>query len=93
MTSFQTVVFCFVPAVMAIRGLRRIATSTGYVLDRAYLLIIVSVVVAQPLLHLANVASIRDAWPYLTAAVAALVVPFILFLRLLGGVLRSGDAA
>jgi hypothetical protein len=120
-TSFQTVIFCFLPALMvaaslgadavwaassalwllnafilsisAIRGHRRIATSSGFEYERMYLPLVIPIVVAQPLLLLANVVSIREAWPYLAVAVTSLVIPFLLFLRLLSEVLRPGDDA
>jgi len=78
---------------ISLGGARRVAKVTGERVERNYAAILVFLGAGLVVLHTANVVAVREAWPYLAALVATLVMPFIQFLRLLRGVLQSTGAA
>jgi len=91
-SSAWLVYFVTISLPINLGGARRLTKVTGERVEGKYILTLVILATGLVVLHTANVLVIRDAWPYLAALVATLVLPFTQFLRLLRGVLQSPGA-
>ena len=68
---------------------QRIVKLTDAPIERGYVARILMLAGGMVVLHVLNIVTVREAWPYLAALVANLIAPFAQFLRLLRGVVTA----
>jgi len=85
---------CFITVTaFDVRETRRLVKLEGQQIESRFTALLASISLGMVVLNVLNVVFIQEAWPYLAGLVVMLTIPFLMFLRLLRGILRPSGAA